>query len=150
MFKLARYGIAAAVLVGLVAIAALAGGVGIPFTPADRARIYNIDGDQLKPGEIPAAALASDSVTLAKMANNSVSNAELCTDAVSLAKMGDNSVSNAEICSAAVTGAKIAADSVTVDKMETDYKTGTLSWHCHGTNYSLVITNGVVCIPTGP
>lgn len=94
----------------------------------------------VKPGVIPAGALANDSVGQAQIANGAVGTgelidrnitavkiallaitaAELADNAVTQLKMADNSVGTAEIIDANVTGPKLANDAVTQAKMAND------------------------------
>lgn len=84
----------------------------------------------IKPGVIPAGALAAltvgtaqiidRNVTTAKIALLAVTAAELADNAVTQLKMSDNSVGTAEIIDASVTAIKLALDSVTQAKMAND------------------------------
>ena len=67
-----------------------------------------------------ANALASNSVTTAKIANDAVTGAKIPADAVVAADIADGSVTTAKLAADAVTSAKIADDGVTSAKLDTN------------------------------
>ena len=78
--------------------------------------------------QVPAAGLASDSVTTAKILNANVTAAKLATDSVETAKITDLNVTTAKIADSAVTQAKMAdraIGSAELDNLTLNAQTGT-------------------------
>jgi hypothetical protein len=86
--------------------------------------------------QIPAAGLASDSVTTAKILNANVTAAKLATDSVETAKIVNLNVTTGKIADSAVTQAKMAdraIGSAELDNLTLNAQTGT--------TYTLVLTD---------
>jgi len=86
--------------------------------------------------QVPAAGLASDSVTTAKILNANVTAAKLATDSVETAKIVDLNVTTGKIADSAVTQAKMAdraIGSAELDNLTLNAQTGT--------TYTLVLTD---------
>ena len=84
-----------------------------------------------------ANALASNSVTTAKIANDAVTGAKIPADAVVAADIADGSITTAKLADDAVTGAKIGSGQVKSDNIE---NTTSLHLECTYTNGDATVT----------
>jgi hypothetical protein len=85
--------------------------------------------------QIPAAGLASDAVTTAKILDSNVTAGKLATDSVTTAKIVDSNVTTAKIADANITGAKLANLTVST-------KTGSYTLTAADRNTRVVMNSG--------
>mgnify|MGYP006241984947 CR=1 FL=1 len=90
-----------------------------------------------------ANALASNSVTTAKIANDAVTGAKIPADAVVAADIADGSITTAKLADDAVTNAKVGANAVGTTEIADDAVTSAKSDGSLGIGRNVIINGGM-------